>query len=222
MGTVRALLDATSFGLERLLMKLILASAAMTAGLLLVGQGPALAANTDPAAVHAGSYHVEPSHTRVQFTVNHFGFTDYWGDVTGVSGALSIDPKAPAASKISVSIPVDSVSTTNARLDGEIKSDMFLDGTKYPTITFTSTSVTPTGPGTATVVGDLTLHGVTHPVTLNAKFNGAGLNPMSMSTTVGFNAEGHFNRSDFGVTKYVPMVSDQVDIRISAAFEKDK
>jgi len=203
-------------------MKLILASAALTAGLLIAGQGFAQMASSDPAAVQAGAYHVEPFHTRVQFTVNHFGFTNYWGDVTGVSGALSLDPKTPAASKVSVSIPVASISTTNARLDGELKSDMFLDGTKYPTITFTSTSVTPTGANTATIVGDLTLHGVTHPVTLNAKFNAAGTNPMSKAVTIGFDADGHFNRSDFGVKTYVPMVSDNVDIRISAAFEKDK
>jgi len=203
-------------------MKLILASAALTAGLLIAGQGCAQMASSDPAAAQAGAYHVEPFHTRVQFTVTHFGFTRYWGDVTGVSGALSLDPKAPAASKVSVSIPVASISTTNARLDGELKSDMFLDGTKYPTITFTSTSVTPTGANTATIVGDLTLHGVTHPVTLNAKFNAAGTNPMSKAVTIGFDADGHFNRSDFGVKTYVPMVSDNVDIRISAAFEKDK
>jgi polyisoprenoid-binding protein YceI len=148
------------------------------------------------------------------------GFTHYWGDVTGVSGTLTLDPAHLGASTVSVSIPVSTVSTTNAKLDGEIKSPMFLDGTTYPTITFTSTSVTPTGPNTATVVGDLTLHGVTHPVTLTAKFNAAGGNPMSKAYTVGFDATGSFNRSDFGVKTYVPLISDEVDMTISAAFEK--
>jgi polyisoprenoid-binding protein YceI len=203
-------------------MRLIIASAAVTAGLLIAGQGSAQMVSSDPAAVQAGAYHVEPFHTRVQFTVNHFGFTHYWGDVTGASGKLDLDPKNPAASKVAVSIPVASISTTNPKLDGELKSPMFLDGTTYPTITFTSTKVTPTGPTTATIVGDLTLHGVTRPVTLNATFNASGANPMSKAITVGFDAEGHLNRSDFGVKTYVPVVSDQVDIRISAAFEKDK
>jgi len=203
-------------------MKLILASAALTAALLFAGQGSTQIASSDPASVQGGAYHVESSHTRVQFTVNHFGFTNYWGDVSGVTGALKLDPKALAASQVSVSIPVASISTTNARLDGELKSAMFLDGTTYPTITFTSTSVTPTSPTTAVIIGDLTLHGVTHPVTLAAKFNAAGTNPMSKAVTIGFDAEGHFNRSDFGVKTYVPVVSDNVDIRISAAFEKDK
>ena len=131
-----------------------------------------------------------------------------------------LDPKKPAADQIKVSIPVGSVSTTNAKLDGELKSPMFLDATTYPSITFVSTSVKKTGATTADVTGDLTLHGVTKPVTLKAKFNAGGANPMSKKYTVGFDAQGKINRSDFGVKAFVPMVSDQVDITISAAFEK--
>lgn len=177
--------------------------------------------STNPAIVQAGSYGVEPSHTRVQFSVLHMGFTDYWGDFTGVSGKLDLDPKAPAASHISVSIPTASVTTTNARLDGELKGNQWLDATAFPTMTFTSTKVTPTGPTSATITGDLTLHGVTHPVTLEAKFNAAGPNPMNRKYSLGFNATGHLNRSEFGVKAFVPVVSDRVDIKISAAFEKN-
>jgi polyisoprenoid-binding protein YceI len=200
-----------------------LTSTAVALGALLLA-GSAVAADTgpshDPMTVQPGAYAVEPSHTRVQFAVTHFGFTTYWGDVAGISGDLMLDPAKPSADKVSVSIPVSSISTTNTRLDGELKSPMFLDGTAYPTITFVSTSVKRTSPTTAIIVGDLTLHGVTKPVTLDAKFNAAGGNPMSKKYTVGFDAHGHFNRSDFGVKTYVPVVSDQVDITISAAFEK--
>ena len=206
----------------RHLVKLTSTSAAAALGAFFLA-GSAIAQtmpSTDPKTVQPGAYAVEPAHTRVQFSVTHFGFTTYWGDVTGVSGGLTLDPKSAAVDKVSVSIPVSSISTTNARLDGELKSPMFLDGTTYPTITFVSTSVKRTGPTTAVIVGDLTLHGVTKPVTLEAKFNAAGGNPMSKKYTVGFDAHGHFNRSDFGVKTYVPMVSDQVDITISAAFEK--
>jgi len=203
-------------------MKWTVVSAALAAALFSAGQSMAQASH-DPATVQAGSYSVEPFHTRVQFAVNHFGFTTYWGDVTGVSGKLVLDPKHPAASKISVSIPTASVTTTNAKLDEELKSGMFLDAAANPTITFVSTSVTVTGKGTAKIRGDLTLHGVSRPVTLDAKFNAAGPLPMGPKPyTVGFDAKGHFNRSDFGVKTYVPMVSDQVDITISAAFVKDK
>ena len=196
------------------------ATAVALGAVLLAGSAFAQMASQDPKTVQAGTYAVEPYHTRVLFSVTHFGFTTYWGDVTGVSGSLTLDPKNAAADQVSVSIPVSSVSTTNGKLDGELKSPMFLDGTTYPTITFVSKSVKKTGPTTADITGDLTLHGVTKPVTLVAKFNAGGSNPMSKKYTVGFDAHGKINRSDFGVKTFVPMVSDQVDITISAAFEK--
>jgi polyisoprenoid-binding protein YceI len=199
--------------------KTILASAAVAAGLLVVGQSWAQI-SPNPALVQGGTFQVEPSHTRVEFSVLHMGFTHYWGDFTGVSGTLYLDPAHPSADQVSVTLPVASVSTTNTKLDGEIKSTMFLDAATYPTATFTSTSVTPTGPTTATVVGQLTLHGVTHPVTLQATFNASGANPMSKAYTVGFDAKGSFNRSDFGVKTLEPLISDNVEIAISAAFVK--
>lgn len=183
--------------------------------------GPTLAqASHDPASVKPGAYAVEPNHTRVRFAVSHLDFTTYWGDFTGVSGQLKLDPAKPAASQVSISIPTASVSTTNAVLDGELKSGDWLDAADYPAITFKSTSVEPTGPASARITGDLTLHGVTRPVVLDAKFNAAGVNPLDQHYTVGFDAVAHVTRSDFGVKKYVPLVGDQVDVIISAAFEK--
>lgn len=181
--------------------------------------GPALASH-DPAAVKPGAYAVEPSHTRVRFQLSHLDFTTYWGDFTGVSGKLDLNPVAPASSHVSISIPTGSVSTTNTVLDRELKADDWLDAAKYPAITFVSTKVEPTGPATAKITGDLTLHGVTRPVVLDAKFNAAGTNPLSGKYTVGFDAVAHVLRSDYGVKKYVPLVGDALDINISAAFEK--
>jgi polyisoprenoid-binding protein YceI len=177
-------------------------------------------ASADPAKVQAGSYAVEPNHTRVMFAVNHLGFTTYYGNFTGVSGSLQLDPAKPETSQVSVSIPVASVTTTNAVLDAELKSPAWLNAAADPTIAFKSTKVVVTGANTADITGDLTLHGVTKPVTLAAKFNASGPNPMSHKVTVGFDATAHLTRSDFGVKTYVPMIGDQVDVIISAAFEK--
>lgn len=174
----------------------------------------------DPASVQPGAYAVEPYHTRIVFSVNHMGFTTYYGDFTGASGQLSLDPAHPAASAVSVSIPTASVSTTNAMLDSELKGADWFDAAKFPAITFKSTAVQPTGPTTARITGDLTLHGVTRPVVLDARFNAAGVNPLDKAYTVGFDAVAHIRRSDFGVSKYVPLVGDAVDVQISAAFEK--
>ncbi len=177
-------------------------------------------ANPDPKAVQAGSYGVEPFHTRVEFSVSHLGFTHYYGDFSGLSGSLELDPHHPSASKLDVDIPVSSVSTTNAKLDDELKGDEWFDAAKYPSIHFTATKITRLGPSTALITGDLTLHGVTRPVTLHASFNGAGVNPLDKAYTVGFDATTTIHRSQFGVTKYVPLVGDDVSLRISAAFEK--
>jgi polyisoprenoid-binding protein YceI len=194
---------------------------AATLALLAAAPGAVLAqATTDPTTVQAGTYAIEASHTRVVFSVNHLGFSTYFGDFTGAQGSLTLDPKAPAASKLQVTLPAASVSTTNTILDGELKSADWLDAAKFPTLGFVSTKVTPTGADSATVTGDLTLHGVTKPVTLQVKFHGAGTNPLRRAYTVGFDAHATIKRSDFGVTKYVPLVSDEVEITISAPFEK--
>jgi polyisoprenoid-binding protein YceI len=178
------------------------------------------APTSSPEAVAPGTYKVEPNHTRILFAVSHMGFTTWYGDFTGASGALQLDPADLSRSRLEVSAPTASVATTNAVLDGELKSADWFDAAHYPTITFKSRQVTRTGRDTADVAGDLTLHGVTRPVTLHARFNGAGVNPLDKAYTVGFEVSGRIKRSDFGVTKYVPLVGDDVDLIISAAFEK--
>ncbi|MBB3955122.1 YceI family protein [Novosphingobium sediminicola] len=198
----------------------LIAAALIVAPVAAYAQSPV--ANPAPAAVQAGNYTVETTHTRVQFTVSHMGFSDWYGDLTGVTGSLVLDPKAPAAAKVDITIPVSSVSTTNATLDGELKSEAWLDAGKYPEIRFTSTGVTPTGPRTANIAGNLTFHGVTRPVVLKAAFLASGVNPLSKGYTVGFNATTSLKRSDFGVKTYIPLIGDEVTLRISAAFEKAK
>ena len=192
----------------------LLASATGT----LVAAQSAAPANTDPAAVTAGRYVVEPSHTRLQFSLSHMGFTHWYGDLTGASGSLVVDPRNPVAAKVDVTLPVASVATTNAKLDEELRGAQWLDATAYPTIRFVSTRVVRTGARGATVTGNLTFHGVTRPVTLNAVFNGAGTDPIAKAYTVGFDGSTTIRRSDFGVKAYVPLIGDAVDIRISAAF----
>lgn len=180
-------------------------------------RGPA---DPNPAAVQPGTYAVEPTHTRVMFAVSHMGFSTWFGDFTQASGTLTLDPKAPASAAVDVTVQAASVATTNAKLDGELRDPTWLDAAKFPTLRFRSTRVTPTGPGRADVTGDFTLHGVTRPLVLHAVFNGAGANAMSKAYTVGFEGAGVIRRSDFGVTKYTPLIGDEVKITVSAAFEK--
>jgi polyisoprenoid-binding protein YceI len=194
-------------------------SAAVLAASSLFSFADAPAFSRDPAGVQAGTYAVEPVHTRVLFSVSHMGFSNWYGDFTGASGSLTLDPAAPAKSALEIHVPVASVSTTNTKLDGELKDDKWLDAGKFPEMVFKSDKVTTTGKDTADVEGQLTLHGVTRPLTLHATFNGAGVNMMDKHYTVGFDAKGRIKRSDFGVTTYVPLIGDDVDLILSAAFE---
>lgn len=198
-------------------------SLVFAAALLLSATVPALAqqgATTNPAEVQSGTYAPDINHTQIGFTLSHMGFSNYSGRLNGVTGSLTLSADKPAASKISVSVPAASFSTTSEKLDDELRSADWFDAEKFPAITFVSTKVAPTGPGKATITGDLTMHGVTKPIVLHATFVGAGANPMSKKYTVGFEATGTVKRSEFGVTKYVPLIGDEVELSLHGAFEK--
>jgi polyisoprenoid-binding protein YceI len=198
-----------------------LAATAFT--LMLAGAAPALAqqgASKNPADVQSGTYAVDPNHTQIGFTLSHMGFSNFSGRLHGISGNLTLSATDPASSKLSVSVPAASFSTLNEKLDGELKSAQWFDAEKFPTISFTSTKVTLTGKDSASITGELTMHGVTKPVTLTAKLVGTGANPMSKKQTVGFDVTGTVKRSEFGVTTYVPLIGDEVTLNINGAFEK--
>ena len=191
------------------------------AGLVGAALAPASAqvSTTNAAKVPAGTYNVEPYHTRIVFSVSHMGFTTWYGDFTSASGTLSFDPKALTKSALSISFPTASVSTTNTKLDGELKSPMWFDAATYPTVTFKSTKLIVLSRGKGVIEGDLTFHGVTHPVALVAHFNGGGVNPLDKKYTIGFDAKGSLSRAAFGVKTYEPLIGDKVDLLLSGAFE---
>ncbi len=177
-------------------------------------------ASTNPAQVESGSYSIDPAHTQILFAVSHLGFTTYYGRFANASGTLDLSPKDPAASRLQITVPTATVSTTSDKLNQELEGAQWFDAQKYPEIAFKSVKVTRTGQDTAQVAGDLTLHGVTKRVTLAARFNGAGVNPLDKKYTVGFRATGTIRRSDFGMTTYVPLIGDQVELTLSGAFER--
>ena len=193
------------------------AALALVATFALTGAAVAQGA---PTAVQSGAYALEPTHAEVVFSVSHLGFSTYYGQFPGATGTLTLDGANPAASQLDVSVPVAGVWTASALLAKELVSADWLDAATYPTMSFHSTKVTVTSPTTADVAGDLTIHGVTHPAVLKASFNKAAANPMTRHYTAGFEVSGHIKRSDYGVTKYVPFISDDVTLIISAPFER--
>jgi polyisoprenoid-binding protein YceI len=223
LSCARSRLIAENLGIpalhrSRKIMKLKYVAPLLLIALPALGQMPP-PPTKDPAKIPAGAYAVEPNHTEVLWGVSHMGFTTYYGQFTAASGSLTLDPAHPDKSEVDVTIQTGSVSTAVPKLTDELKSADWLDATQFPTAEFKSTKVTVTG-DKAKILGSLTLHGVTKPVTLVATLNGGGPNPMDKKFTVGFQATGKIKRSDFGVTKYVPLIGDEVDLIISAPFEQ--
>lgn len=161
-------------------------------------------------------YTLDPHHTNIDWRANHFGFSNPSGKFAKSVGTLTIDQQAPQASKVDVTIDVNSLVTGIAKFDEHLKSKDFLETAKYPTARFTSTSVKLTGPDTADVTGNFTLHGVTKPIVLKTKMNKIAVNEFSKKQTAGFSATTTLKRSDFGITMAIPGVSDEVHLTIEA------
>jgi polyisoprenoid-binding protein YceI len=161
------------------------------------------------------TYKLDPGHTMVLFSWNHFGFSNPSANLGQVDGTLVYDEAKPADSTVEATLPLAGLDTFVPKLDEHLKSADFLDAAKYPTVTFKSTKVTAAGKGKLKVTGDLTVHGVTKPVTLDVTLNKVGPHPMMKVQTVGFDATATIKRSDFGVGAYVPNVSDEIKIRIT-------
>ena len=181
----------------------------------------------DRTRVAAGTYKLDPNHTLIGWHVDHLGFSDYFGVFGDATGTLVLDPKNPAAAKVDVTIPVSKVLTASAGLNehllrpgkGGAKPDFF--GSAPTDARFVSTAVRPARDGvSATIVGNLTLNGVTKPVTIAARFYGAGASPMGGKATVGFSGKATILRSQWGIAGALPFVGDKVELDIAAPFEK--
>ncbi|NID04363.1 polyisoprenoid-binding protein [Luteibacter jiangsuensis] len=174
-----------------------------------------LVATAGTAVAAPVTYKLDPGHTMVLFSWNHFGFSNPTANLGQVDGTLVYDEKDPSKATVEATLPLSGLDSFVPKLDEHLKSADFLDAAKYPNVTFKSTKVTPAGKGKLKVVGDLTVHGVTKPVTLDVTLNKIGPHPMMKVQTVGFDATTTLKRSDFGVGAYVPNVSDEIKVRIT-------
>ena len=205
--------------------KLLLALPLLAAVPLMAQSAPQLPGVADVTRVTAGTYQTDPGHTLIGLRVNHFGFNDYFGIFGDATGTLKLDPKNPNAASVDITIPVSKVTTASAGLTGHLlragkdggKADFF--GPAPADAKFVSTKVEASGTK-AKITGNLTLNGVTKPVVLDTTFSGAGNNPFNKKATVGFHATTTIKRSEFGVSYGIPVVSDEVALDISVAFEK--
>jgi polyisoprenoid-binding protein YceI len=185
----------------------------MLAGLL----GAAMSAQAAPV-----TYQLDPGHTMVLFTWNHFGFSNPTANLGISDGTLVFDQQNPSKSSVQVTMPLSNLDTHVTALDKHLKEPDFFDADKFPTASFKSTSVQSLGGNHYKITGDLTVHGVTKPVVLNATLNKSGKHPMTGQPAIGFNATGTLKRSDFGLGAYVPNVSDEIKLDITTEAEVPK
>lgn len=166
------------------------------------------------------TYAIDPTHMDVTYSISHLGFSASKGRFGEVESSLILDEANPAASKVTATIKVASIDSGDAKRDEHLKGADFFDAAKFPTITFVSTKVTPTGAKTAKLAGDLTIHGVTKPVVMDATIVALGPHPMTKKQAAGVHATTVIKRSDFGVAGFLPAVGDEVTITIDAEYSQ--
>lgn len=178
--------------------------------------GSSLAAMADKVV----TYTLDPGHTQVSFTWNHLGFSLPGAVFTDVTGSIEGNHDNPAQSTVSVTIPVKSLDSHVKLLNEHlIESGEYFKTTEFPTITFRSREIRDLDRAAQTfkLVGDLTVNGISREVVLDGKLNKMGPHPFyENAEAAGFNARTTIKRSDFGMGKYVPMVSDELDVTITA------
>jgi len=190
----------------------------LSAGLLAGGAVAQQSLTRTPAEVQAGAYKLDPDHGKITWSLDHLGFSTYVGQFVNVQADLTLDPANPANSQLTATIPLTEVDSNSDGLDAHLQTPDFFDTANHPVATFVSRSVTVDAddPSEATVIGDLTLRGVTRPVTMEVEFNQAG---QSMGAyKAGFDGEATIRRSDFGINFALPALGDEVKLHIEGEF----
>jgi len=169
------------------------------------------------APLFATTYTLEPNYTQGVVRWSHLGFSTPSAQFGQGEGTLEFDQADPTKSSVKVTVPLATLNTSVPDLDEHLRSADFFETAKYPTATFTSTKVEKGGaPNQLAVTGDLQLHGVTKPIKLAVTIVKIGVNPRSSLPTIGFDATATLKRSEFGLGKFVPQVSDEIPLHVIA------
>lgn len=150
--------------------------------------------------LNAAEWTVDPAHSRAQFAVKHMMVSTVRGHFGKVSGTLNYDPAKPADATVKVAVDVSSIDTREEKRDAHLKSPDFFDTAKFPTMTFQSKRVVPNTPGKLSLVGDLTIHGVTKEVTFEVEGPAPPVKAQDGVMRSGATATTKINRKDFGLT----------------------
>jgi len=188
-------------------MKRLLAAAAVCAAMSLTASA---------ASAAEVAYKLDPAHTETSFSIDRFGFTSILGIFAKAEGTIWLDEAAPEKSRVEATVDVASLQAGNATREEHLTGERWLNAAKNATMTFKSTKVEKTGDMTAKVTGDMTIMGVTQPVTLDVKLNKIGTAANSPKKQAGFTITGSISRKAFGSASAAGMIGDAVAIRIEA------
>jgi len=186
--------------------------------LAIVASGPLSASprSRDPAQVPAGDYVLDKPHASLIARVAHLGFSQYTMRFDRLDGRFTFDPANWKAPQMTFEADADSVDTGDKDFDRQIAG--YFDAGAHPKITFQARSLEQTGEGTGKLTGDLTLRGVSRPVTLDLVFNGVGPGMMGTGTRLGFSGTARINRSEFGLNQVQSFVGDEVNLQFELEF----
>lgn len=185
-----------------------------------------LASTVLSTAAFADNWGMDAAHTDVVVTWDHAGFSRQVASFHAFSGTLTLDLDNLEATQANFSVPVDSISTGLGFFDEELKGPQFFNMAEHPAVTFVSTAVTQTGEMSAEVTGDMTILGVTNPVTFDVTVHNIGEHPVGQffeayqGTWMGFTASAEINRSDFGMGAFIPVGSDAITIEINSEMKQ--
>jgi polyisoprenoid-binding protein YceI len=178
------------------------------------------AAPLAPAELPAGAYRIDPEHASLLFKLDHLGFSQLVGRFDRFDASLDFDPEQPEAARLTVVIDVASIDLNLPQFEQDLRGPDWFDVAQFPQARFVSRKIEIAGATSGRVAGELTLHGVSAPVTLEVTFNGAGDSLITGRYTLGFAATGTLKRSEFGLGAYAPAVGDEVTLEIHAEFQR--
>ncbi len=165
----------------------------------------------DSAPYKFGAYKIDPTHSSVIFGISHLGVTYVYGRFNTLSGVMTLEEKGNA---IDMTVEAGSVDTNNEKRDKHLRSEDFFDVEAHPAISFKSERFAPTGSGTYEIEGDLTLHGVTRKITVEARHIGSGEDPWG-GYRAGFQTTFRIKRSDYGMDQLMNSVGDEVELTVA-------
>ncbi|MBB1268950.1 YceI family protein [Shewanella sp. SR44-3] len=173
------------------------------------------------AALKPGQYKLDPNHASLVFKIEHLGLSTYVGRFNQLNANLDFTPDNMAAAKLEAEVDIASIDVNNLKLEQTLQNSTWFDSEQFPKAYFISESVSASDNGEFVFHGKLTLHGITRPVSFNARFHGGADNWMTGKYTLGFSAYGSIKRADFDMASYIPIVGNDVQLEIHAEFLRE-